>query len=110
MPHQIQHAILLIACLFSLTSAGAAPERIAILGDSITYDGRWPTRVEAALLATPDFADAEIVDLGIGSETVSGLSEPNHARAGNFLAPASTSGWSAYSTDSDPPSSSPATA
>jgi len=63
--------------------AQAAPARVAILGDSITYDGRWATRVESALRFTPEFADAEIVNFGLGSETVSGLSEPNHA-GGNF--------------------------
>ena len=32
----------------------AAPARVAILGDSIAYGGRWPTLVESALRATPD--------------------------------------------------------
>ena len=57
----------------------AAPERIAILGDSITYGGRWPTRLESALRGTDRFADAAIVNFGLSSETVSGLSEPGHA-------------------------------
>lgn len=57
----------------------AAPERIAILGDSITYGGRWPTRLESALRGTARFTDAEIVNFGLSSETVSGLSEPGHA-------------------------------
>jgi lysophospholipase L1-like esterase len=66
--------------------AQAAPARVAILGDSITHDGRWATRVEAALRGTPEFDDAEIVNFGLGSETVSGLSEPNHA-SGKFPRP-----------------------
>jgi len=87
MPRQILLALRLITALFALLQpATAGPERVAILGDSITYDGRWPTRVEAALLATPPFSDAEIVDFGIGSETVSGLSEPGHA-GGKFPRP-----------------------
>ncbi len=87
MPRKILLALSLIAGLFAASQPViAAPERVAILGDSITYDGRWPTRVEAALLATPQFGDAEIVDFGIGSETVSGLSEPNHA-GGKFPRP-----------------------
>jgi lysophospholipase L1-like esterase len=69
----------------SLRAAEAAP-RVAILGDSITFDGRWPTRVESALRGVPRFADADIVNLGLSSETVSGLSEPNHA-GGRFPRP-----------------------
>lgn len=71
-------SVILSALLISIQAA-AAPERLAILGDSITYDGRWATLVESALRNTPDFADAEIVNLGLPSETVSGLSEAGHA-------------------------------
>jgi lysophospholipase L1-like esterase len=74
------HLILnFLAVLVFSFQAQAAPARVAILGDSITFDGRWATRVEAALRSSPDFAKAEIVNFGLGSETVSGLSEPNHA-------------------------------
>ena len=69
-----------------MVEASTAPVRVAILGDSITYDGRWATRVESALRATPQFADAEIVNFGLGSETVSGLSEDGHA-GGKFPRP-----------------------
>lgn len=55
------------------------PRRLAILGDSITYDGRWAVRVEAALRRQPEFADSEIVNFGLPSETLSGLSEAGHA-------------------------------
>ena len=80
----------LLAALVLSLHAQAAPLRVAILGDSITYDGRWAMRVESALRSTPEFAHAEIVNFGLGSETVSGLSEPNHA-GGKFPIPASTS-------------------
>lgn len=60
-------------------AAGAVPPRVAILGDSITYAGQWAVRVESALRATPEFAEAEIVNFGLASETVSGLSEDGHA-------------------------------
>lgn len=66
--------------------AQAASTRIAIVGDSITFDGRWATRVEAALRSAPEYADAEIVNFGLSSETVSGLSEPGHA-GGQFPRP-----------------------
>lgn len=79
----------LITFLFLILQAldsGAAPARVAFLGDSITYDGRWATLVESALRNTPQFADAEIVNLGLPSETVSGLSEDGHA-GGQFPRP-----------------------
>lgn len=60
--------------------------RVAILGDSITYSGRWPTLVESALRSAPAFSEAEIVNFGLASETVSGLSEPGHA-GGRFPRP-----------------------
>lgn len=80
-------------CRFLLIVSGwlclpgfAAPARVAILGDSITYDGRWATLVESALRSTPKFARAEIVNFGLPSETVSGLSEEGHA-GGQFPRP-----------------------
>ena len=79
-------SVLSIFGALCLAPAIAAPERVAILGDSITYDGRWATRVESALRGTPDFAEAEIVNFGLGSETVSGLSEEGHA-GGKFPRP-----------------------
>ncbi len=75
-----------LSLLFICLGAHAATPRVAILGDSITYGGRWATRVESALRGTPQFADAEIVNFGLGSETVSGLSEPGHA-SGQFPRP-----------------------
>ncbi len=75
----------LSAIMISLQAA-AAPVRLAILGDSITHDGRWPTLLESALRRTPGFVDAEIVNLGLPSETVSGLSEEGHA-GGQFPRP-----------------------
>jgi lysophospholipase L1-like esterase len=76
---------LALAIVHPMSAAETAP-RVAILGDSITFDGRWPTRVESALRGTPRFAEAEIVNFGLGSETVSGLSEPRHA-GGKFPRP-----------------------
>lgn len=71
--------VVLVSAVFSTVSAFAAPQKVAILGDSITYNGTWATLVESALRATPQFADAEIVNFGLSSETVSGLSEDGHA-------------------------------
>ncbi len=82
----IRHLLILMALIAISLPAQAAPARVAILGDSITHDGRWATRVEAALRSSQEFAKAEIVNFGLGSETVSGLSEPNHA-GGKFPRP-----------------------
>lgn len=76
----------LLALLFLLPLLLRAEPRVLFLGDSITYDGRWTTLVESALRATPEFDDAEIVNLGLPSETVSGLSEDGHA-GGRFPRP-----------------------
>jgi pimeloyl-ACP methyl ester carboxylesterase/lysophospholipase L1-like esterase len=82
---EISGLTLLLFLLASL-SLWASDARVAFLGDSITYDGRWPALVESALRATPQFADADVVNLGLPSETVSGLSEEGHA-GGQFPRP-----------------------
>jgi lysophospholipase L1-like esterase/pimeloyl-ACP methyl ester carboxylesterase len=76
----------LVGAIIILPFFARAQPRVAILGDSITYAGRWTVLVESALRATPEFADAEIVNFGLPSETVSGLSEPGHA-GGKFPRP-----------------------
>ncbi len=54
-------------------------ERILFLGNSITYSGQYVSYVDAYLsLQYPD-RDFEIINVGLPSETVSGLSEPGHA-------------------------------
>lgn len=56
-----------------------AARRIVVLGDSITYGGEWVEWVETWLhLAFPD-AQIEVLNLGLPSETASGLSEAGHA-------------------------------
>lgn len=77
--------------LFSLlalmaTSAGAARDdllfkdgqRIVFLGDSITYAGGYVQYVDAFLTTRFPERRLEILNLGLASETVSGLSEPDH--------------------------------
>ena len=58
--------------------------RIVFLGDSITHDGRWVAALAAWMEA--EGLTAEVIDVGLPSETVSGLSEPGHA-GGNFPRP-----------------------
>jgi lysophospholipase L1-like esterase len=51
--------------------------RIVALGDSITYDGRWLADLVAWM--ERQGTTAEVIDMGLSSETVSGLSESGHA-------------------------------
>jgi len=53
--------------------------RIVFLGDSITYSGEYVADVEAALRRQKPESRFEIINIGLPSETVSGLSEPGHA-------------------------------
>jgi lysophospholipase L1-like esterase len=70
--------------LFTLPLAAAEQllpgiRRIVFLGDSITYAGNYVDQFEAYLaVAVPD-REFEVIDVGLPSETVSGLSEPGHA-------------------------------
>lgn len=73
---------------FSATSSKGLPTpgRIVFLGDSITHSGEYVTYLEAYLLTHFPERRYEIIDVGLPSETVSGLSEPGHA-AGAFPRP-----------------------
>lgn len=61
-------------------------KRILILGDSITYAGQYVDRFEAFLFTQHPDRQFEVIDCGLPSETVSGLSEPGHA-GGKFPRP-----------------------
>jgi lysophospholipase L1-like esterase len=53
--------------------------RIVVLGDSITYGGDWVEFLEAGLRRIQPDHRPEILNLGLPSETASGLSEAGHA-------------------------------
>jgi lysophospholipase L1-like esterase len=60
---------------------------VLFLGDSITFAGQYVQYFETALrLALPNRSDLQILNLGLSSETVSGLSEEGHA-GGKFPRP-----------------------
>jgi lysophospholipase L1-like esterase len=61
-------------------------KRIVFLGDSITYAGGYIDDIEAYLVTRYPNQRFEVINLGLPSETVSGLSEPNHA-GGKFPRP-----------------------
>ncbi len=54
-------------------------KQILFLGNSITYAGEYVSLFECFYREYYPDARAEIINLGLPSETVSGLSEPNHA-------------------------------
>ena len=76
----------LVAILLGLlTSPGFAAagnllagRRTLVLGDSITQDGRYVTLLEYYLHRLAPDSKADLISIGLGSETVSGLSEPGH--------------------------------
>ncbi|NND98312.1 MAG: SGNH/GDSL hydrolase family protein [Pirellulaceae bacterium] len=53
-------------------------KKILFLGDSITHAGHYISLVEAQLRLAGDEKHPELINLGLPSETCSGLSEPDH--------------------------------
>jgi lysophospholipase L1-like esterase len=86
------------AVLLTLMALGIAParaddrpplegvRRVVFLGDSITHSGQYVEFIEAYLRLKDPALRCEFLDLGLPSETVSGLSEPGHA-GGQFPRP-----------------------
>src|SRR5690242_20699035 len=60
--------------------------RVVFLGDSITYSGQYIEYLETVFRTRYRALRCEFQDLGLPSETVSGLTEPGHA-GGKFLRP-----------------------
>lgn len=56
----------------------APGQRILFLGDSITHAGQYVNRIEAQLRTTNPESVPVLINLGLPSETCSGLSEPDH--------------------------------
>ncbi|WOK07915.1 SGNH/GDSL hydrolase family protein [Imperialibacter roseus] len=54
-------------------------QRIVFLGNSITYAGQYVSYIEACLRLAYPHRKFEVINVGLPSETVSGLSETNHA-------------------------------
>lgn len=61
-------------------------KRIVFIGNSITYAGKYIENIEAYLYVRNPEKHYEFINVGLPSETVSGLSEPNHAN-GEFPRP-----------------------
>ena len=56
-----------------------AVRRVIFLGDSITYSGQYVADLELVCRTRLPERDLELLNLGLPSETVSGLTEPGHA-------------------------------
>ncbi|MFD1769790.1 SGNH/GDSL hydrolase family protein [Sphingobacterium suaedae] len=61
-------------------------QKILFLGNSITYAGHYVTLFESFLITAFPNSEIETINLGLPSETVSGLSEDGHAQ-GAFVRP-----------------------
>lgn len=61
-------------------------KRLLFLGDSITYQGQYVADVETGVILHAAGQAFTFINCGLPSETVSGLSEPNHA-GGTFPRP-----------------------
>jgi lysophospholipase L1-like esterase len=64
----------------------AGVSRVVFLGDSITSSGQYVEDIEAVLRVRHPALRCEFLDLGLPSETASGLTEPGHA-GGQFPRP-----------------------
>ena len=69
-----------------LASMFAGARRVAFLGDSITYSGAYVETIEAYFVTRFPEREVEFINVGLPSETVSGLSEDGHA-GGQFPRP-----------------------
>lgn len=82
--------IIALFCIVTavLQTQAALPnaKRILFLGDSITYGGGYIQIIEAAAIAQYPDQKIEMLNVGLASETVSGLSEEGHA-SGQFPRP-----------------------
>jgi lysophospholipase L1-like esterase len=78
-------AAALVACAIAASASDEVPrplrgiKRIVFLGDSITYAGTYIELLDAILATQYPKHSFELINLGLPSETVSGLSEAGHA-------------------------------
>jgi lysophospholipase L1-like esterase len=81
--HRLVAIALMIPLSVAAVTCAAEPQppagRIVFLGDSITYGGQYIEFVDALLRLENPQVHRQMLDLGLPSETVSGLTEPGHA-------------------------------
>lgn len=92
LPMRSRISVLLTVATFATSILGAETNflpgvrRVVFLGDSITYSGQYIEYLEAYAVTRFPERRIEFLNLGLPSETVSGLSEPGHA-GGRFPRP-----------------------
>ncbi|MBC8351132.1 MAG: SGNH/GDSL hydrolase family protein [Planctomycetes bacterium] len=82
----IQKTMLALSLVLFVSNAEAADhadlvassKRVLFLGDSITHAGHYISRIEAQLRTANPKSVPVLINLGLPSETCSGLSEPDH--------------------------------
>src|SRR5829696_7424033 len=82
-------SLLLVSCATSEQRRDAmlpGAKRVLVLGDSITHGGQYVEYIEAYFVTRFPDRHLEFINVGLPSETVSGLSEPGHA-GGQFPRP-----------------------
>jgi lysophospholipase L1-like esterase len=90
--HKLVALALVVLLSAAAASSAADPQppaadcRIVFLGDSITHSGQYIDFVDALLRVQNPQTHRELLNLGLPSETLSGLSEPGHA-GGQFPRP-----------------------
>jgi len=70
--------ILIILTLGCVSEVASQRKTWLFLGNSITYNGRYVDYIETSLLLQRGESAPEIINLGLSSETLSGMSEPDH--------------------------------
>ena len=91
MVNRIKAIFYVLLCYLSMSSMAArgqagpdypiwnAAGPVLFLGNSITYAGQYVAMTESLMLMTHPESKPMFINLGLPSETLSGLSEPNHA-------------------------------
>lgn len=71
-------SLLSSACSLSSGTVSLDKKKVVFIGDSITHGGRYVSYIEYYLQKNKPEVSYDIISVGLGSETVSGLSEDNH--------------------------------
>ena len=82
----ISFCLLLTVALSNAQPFSDATKKVLFLGNSITYGGQYITDIETYCRVNYPGQKIEFINMGLPSETVSGLSEPGHA-GGKFPRP-----------------------
>ncbi len=95
LPRLLVSVVLMLVLAVAATGRAASPavatlpdgvKRVVVLGDSITHSGGYVTAIAAYFATRHPGRAIEFLNLGLASETVSGLSEEGHA-GGKFPRP-----------------------